>query len=152
VWTYPVIGECPFFYGGANNPHNLLKRYNHKLGCFLLTTYEDIKMKVSELAEKIGLTPLNAIHEKDIDGVFISDMVSDIVSGAKAGNLLMTIQMHKNLIATANLVDVSAIIFVRGKKPLDDVIALADKAGITLFSAELDSWKLAIKLHELGIE
>ncbi len=109
-------------------------------------------MKISELAEKIGLTPLNAIHEKDIDGVFISDMVSDIVAGAKAGNLLMTIQMHKNLIATANLVDVSAIVFVRDKKPLDDVIALADKAGITLFSSELDSWKLAIKLHELGIE
>lgn len=109
-------------------------------------------MKVSELAEKIGLTPLNAIHEKDIDGVFISDMVSDIVAGTKAGNLLMTIQMHKNLIATANLVDISAIVFVRGKKPLDDVIALADKAEITLFSCDLDSWKLAIKLHELGIE
>ena len=25
MWTYPVIGECPFFYGRANNPHNLLK-------------------------------------------------------------------------------------------------------------------------------
>ncbi|MCD6217214.1 hypothetical protein J7L05_05070 [bacterium] len=109
-------------------------------------------MKVSELAEKIGMTPLNAIYDKDIDGVFISDMVSDIVSGAQAGNLLMTIQMHKNLIATANLVDISAIIFVRAKKPLDDVIALADKAGITLFSSDLDTWKLAIKLHELGIE
>ena len=109
-------------------------------------------MKVSELAGKVGLTPLNTIHDKDINGVFISDMVSDIVSGAEAGNLLITIQMHKNLIATANLVDVSAIIFVRAKKPLDDVIALADRAGITLFSCELDSWKLAIKLHELGIE
>ena len=109
-------------------------------------------MKVSELAEIISITPLNAIHEKEIDGVFISDMVSDIVAGVKAGNLLITIQMHKNLIATANLVDVSAIIFVRAKKPLDDVIALADRAGITLFSCELDSWKLAIKLHELGIE
>lgn len=109
-------------------------------------------MKISELSEKIGINPLNTIYDKDVEGVFISDMVSDIVAGAKAGNLLITIQMHKNLIATANLVDISAIIFVRGKKPLDDVIELADKAGITLFSSDLDSWKLAIKLHELGLE
>jgi hypothetical protein len=109
-------------------------------------------MKVSELQGKMGITPLNEIYDKDIEGVYISDMVSDIVAGAKAGNLLMTIQLHKNLIATANLVDVAAIIFVRGKKPLEDVIELANRAKITLFTADDDSWKLAIKLHDHGIE
>jgi hypothetical protein len=109
-------------------------------------------MKVSELSEKAGLTPFNEIHEKDIEGVFISDMVSDIVAGAPAGSLLLTIQTHKNLIATANLVDVAAIIYVREKTPADDVIELANRAKITLFGTDLDAWKLAIKLHELGLE
>jgi hypothetical protein len=109
-------------------------------------------MKVSELPEKMGLKPLNVIYDKDIEGVFISDMVSDIVAGAKPNNLLLTIQTHKNLIATANLVDIAAIIFVREKKPLPDVIELADRAEITLFTTELDAWKLAIKLHDLGVE
>ena len=109
-------------------------------------------MKVSELPKKLGLKPLNSVYEKDIEGVFISDMVSDIVAGAKTNNLLLTIQTHKNLIATANLVDISAIIFVRGKQPLQDVIDLANRAEITLFTTELDTWKLAIKLHELGVE
>ena len=109
-------------------------------------------MKLSEIAEKLEIKPLNDMFDKDVEGVFISDMVSDIVAGATAGNILMTIQMHKNLIATANLVDVSSIIFVRGKKPLDDVIELANRAKISLFTSDLDSWKLAIKLHELGIE
>lgn len=108
-------------------------------------------MNISELPKKAGLTPLNAIYEKEIDGVFISDMVSDIIAGAKPNNILVTIQMHKNLIATANLVDVSAIVFVRDKKPLADVIEVADRAGITLFSTPLDAWKLAIKLYELGL-
>jgi hypothetical protein len=108
-------------------------------------------MNISELPKKAGLTPLNAIYEKEIDGVFISDMVSDIIAGAKPNNILITIQMHKNLIATANLVDVSAIVFVRDKKPLADVIEVADRAGITLFSTPLDAWKLAIKLYELGL-
>jgi hypothetical protein len=109
-------------------------------------------MKISELYKKAGLTPINAIFDKDIEGVFISDMVSDIISGAKPNSLLITIQMHKNLIATANLVDVSAIIFVRDKKPLPDVIEVADRAGITLFSTPLDAWKLAIQLYELGVQ
>lgn len=109
-------------------------------------------MKVSELHEKAGLTLLNKLSERDVEGVFISDMVSDIVAGTHAGNLLLTIQTHKSLIASANLVDVSAIVYVREKKPADDVIELADRAGISLFSTNQDAWKLAIKLHDLGIE
>jgi hypothetical protein len=109
-------------------------------------------MRVSELQEKLGLNPLNDVYDKNIEGVFISDMVSDIVAGAKPNDLLITIQTHKNLIATANLVDISAIIFVRDKQPLADVLELADRAKITLFSTDLDAWKLAIKLHEQGID
>jgi len=109
-------------------------------------------MKVSELNEKTGLTPLNEIYDKDVEGVFISDMVSDIVAGAGSNSLLVTIQTHKNLIATANLVDVAAIVFVRSKKPAQDVIDLANRAKISLFSTDLDAWKLAIKLHEMGLE
>lgn len=108
-------------------------------------------MKVSELPAKAGLTPLNAIYDKDIEDVFISDMVSDIIAGARPNSLLITIQLHKNLIATANLVDVAAIVFVRDKKPMADVIEVADRAGITLFSTPLDAWKLAVKLYELGL-
>jgi hypothetical protein len=109
-------------------------------------------MKVSELAEKAELNSINEIYDKDIEGVFISDMVSDIVAGAGANSLLLTIQTHKNLIATANLVDIAAIVYVRDKKPADDVIELANRAKITLFATDLDSWKLAIKLHELGVQ
>ena len=109
-------------------------------------------MKVSELGDKIGLKPLNSIYDKNVVGVFISDMVSDIVGEAKPGYILLTIQTHKNLIATANLVDISAIVYVRDKKPLPDVIDLANRAEITLFSTNLDASKLAVKLYQLGIE
>jgi len=109
-------------------------------------------MKLSEISEKAEFTSLNEIHDIDIAGVFISDMVSDIVAGATAGNLLVTIQTHKNLIATANLVDVPAIVFVRDKKPADDVIELASRVKISLFTTSLDAWNLAIKLHELGLK
>jgi hypothetical protein len=108
-------------------------------------------MKVSELAEKTGLDSLNEFKDRDIEGVYISDMVSDIITGAKANGVLVTLQTHKSLIAAANLVDVAAVVFVRGKKPADDVVELATKAGIGLFVSDVDTWSFATKLNELGI-
>ncbi|MCX6562407.1 MAG: DRTGG domain-containing protein [Candidatus Aminicenantes bacterium] len=107
-------------------------------------------MKVSEMAAKTGLKTFNACGDKEIGGVYISDMVSDII-GIGEGNLLVTLQTHKNVIAAANLVDVAAIVFSRGKTPAEDVVALATKAGIGLLGFDGDTWTLAKKLYELGI-
>ena len=109
-------------------------------------------MKVSELAEKTSLSSLNEFKDKEIEGVYISDMVSDIITGAKANGLLVTLQTHKSLIAAANLVDVAAVVFVRGKKPAEDVVALAGKAGIGLFVTDADTWSFAKRLNEIGVK
>lgn len=107
-------------------------------------------MNISQVAEKAGLKVFNKLNDKPVDGVYISDMVSDII-GSKEGNLLVTLQTHKNLIAAANLVDVSAIVFTRGKKPAEDVVELANKAGISLLGTEDDTWTFAKKLYEIGL-
>lgn len=107
-------------------------------------------MKISELAEKLGLKTFNERVDKEIRGVYISDMVSDII-GIKEGNLLITLQTHKNLIAAANLVDVAAIVYARGKTPPEDVIALAKRAKIWLLGTDEDTWTLAKRLYELGV-
>lgn len=109
-------------------------------------------MNVSELAERTGLSALNECgRDREIEGVYISDMVSDIVTVEKANRVLVTLQTHKNLIAAANLVDVAAIVFARGRKPPADVVELAKKAGIGLFVTDVDTWSFAVKLHQLGI-
>jgi len=107
-------------------------------------------MNVSELLDKAGLKAFNAPGDKEIRGVYISDMVSDIINITE-GNLLLTLQTHKNMIAAANLVDVAAIVFSRGKVPADDVVALAAKAGIGLLGFDGDTWTLAKKLYEIGL-
>ena len=110
-------------------------------------------MRLSELAEKTDLRPLNKCEaDKEIEGVYISDMVSDIITGAKANGILVTLQTHKSLIAAANLVDVAAVVFVRGKKPAEDVVALAHKASIGLFVTDVDTWSFALKLSEIGVK
>lgn len=108
-------------------------------------------MKVKDLETKLGLKPINEVYDKDVEGAFISDMISDVMAGAKAGNVWVTVQTHKNVAAAANLVDISAVIVVRGKKVPEDTIQMADRAKMTIFTTDLDSFQLAVKLYEAGV-
>jgi predicted transcriptional regulator len=108
-------------------------------------------MKLQELADKLGLKGLTEIHDREISGVYISDMVSDVIANAKAGNVLITVQIHNNVIAAANLVDISGIVVTQGKLPTDDVLKMAGKAEIAIFSTDLNRWQVATKLYEAGI-
>src|SRR5512140_876876 len=103
-------------------------------------------MKLKELAEKLELKPVTQMFDKEITGVYISDMVSDVIANAKAGNLLVTVQIHNNVIAAANLVDISGIVVTQGKLPADDVVKMAEKAEIPVFSTDLNRWQVATKL------
>ena len=107
-------------------------------------------MKVSELAQRAGLKAINEFRDRDVESVYISDMVSDILTAAKTGSVLITLQTHKSLIAAANLVNVAMVVIAKNRKPADDVVELATRAGIGLFNSDLDTWALAKKLAQLG--
>ncbi len=108
-------------------------------------------MRISEIARKTGLESLNAYEDADISGVYVSDMASDVITGAQAGSLLVTLQTHKNIIAAANLVDAGMVVFAHGKRPEADVVQLADRVGLPLFTTADDTWSYAVKLTDLGL-
>jgi predicted transcriptional regulator len=109
-------------------------------------------MRISELVEKTGLKAINGYEDKEVCGVYISDMVSDIITSAKRNSVLVTLQTHKSLIAAANLVAAAMIVIVKGRKPSDDVVELATRIGIPLFTADVDTWTFARRLTQLGLE
>jgi len=108
-------------------------------------------MRLKELGEKLELKGVTQVFERDVTGVYISDMVSDVIANAKAGDLLVTVQLHSNVIAAANLVDICGIVATQGKLPTDDVVRMAEKAKITIFSTDLNRWQMATKLYEAGV-
>lgn len=108
-------------------------------------------MKLQAVADKLELKAASKVFDKDVAGVYISDMVSDVIANAKAGELLVTVQIHSNMIAAANLVDVCAIVVTQGKLPADDVVKMAEKAEISIFSTSLNRWQMATRLYEAGI-
>ena len=108
-------------------------------------------LDVEQLCGRLGMKPLNGLYNKEVKGVFISDMVSDVMHGAEPGNLWVTVQTHKNIIAAANLVDVAVIIVTRGKNVPKETLDLANRAEITIFSTPLESYEIAVKLYQAGL-
>ncbi len=63
------------------------------------------------------------------EGGYVSDLLSCVMAGAKAGNLWVTLQAHINIVAVAALTEVAAIIFTENAQPEPEVIAKANAAG-----------------------
>lgn len=108
-------------------------------------------MKLQEIADKLELTSLTPVFDREVSGVYISDMVSDVIANAKAGNLLVTVQVHANVLAAANLVDVAGILLAQGKQPAEDIVRMAAKHEIAILSTALNRWQVATKLYEIGL-
>ncbi|MCK4671236.1 MAG: serine kinase [Candidatus Aegiribacteria sp.] len=108
-------------------------------------------MTTKELVEKANFKPLSEFEDREVSGVFVSDMVSDVMAGAKSGNLWLTIQTHKSIIPAANLVDVSAIVITSGKVVPQETVDIASKYDIAILSTPLVTFELIGRLYKLGL-
>jgi hypothetical protein len=109
-------------------------------------------MKLQEIIDRLALKTLTVIDERDVSGVFISDMLSDVMSSAQPGHLWLTVQSHKNIVSAANLVDISAVVVTYDKKVPEDTIELANRFHVIILSSPLSTFELATKLVEAGIK
>jgi len=103
-------------------------------------------MMTKDVIDNLGLKPLSKFEHRQVTGVIVSDMLSDVMAGAKSGNLWVTVQTHKNIIPAANLVDVSAIIVTNGKTVPSDTIELADRHAVAVLGTGLTTFELVGKL------
>ena len=108
-------------------------------------------MTTQDVIEKIGLKTLSTFEHRDVDGVFVSDMLSDVMAGAKSGNLWVTVQTHKSIVPAANLVDVAAVVITSHKDVPQETIDLANKYNIAILTTDLPTFELIGKLYSLGL-
>jgi len=108
-------------------------------------------MTIREVAANLGLKTLSGSEDRNVNGVFVSDMLSDVMAGAQSGNLWVTVQTHKNIVPAANLVDISAVIITNGKSVPQDTIDLAKKHNVAMFSTSMMTFDLVGKLYGLGL-
>ncbi len=108
-------------------------------------------MKLREIIDKVDLIALTEVEERDVTGVFISDMLSDVMSSAASGDLWLTVQTHKNVVSAANLIDISALVIPHEKKVPQETIDLAYLFHVIILSTSLTSFELIAKLVGIGL-
>ncbi len=103
-------------------------------------------MKIKELRE-LGFTCLqDQFEDAGLSGGYTSDLLSDVMANLKEGQVLITIQAHKNTIAVASLSGAAAVIFCHGRSVADDVIAAAANEGIALFTTPDNQFEATVKV------
>jgi predicted transcriptional regulator len=80
-----------------------------------------------------------------------SDLMSDVLAFIKPDALLLTGLTNAQVVRTADIADVRAIVFVRGKKPDRETIALAQERGIPLLSTKLLMYETCGRLYTRGL-
>ena len=81
-----------------------------------------------------------------------ADLMSDVLTFAKAGALLLTGLTTAQVIYTAEMADIKAICFVRDKKPHKETTALAESRGIILLRTRLPMFESCGRLYQRGLK
>lgn len=108
-------------------------------------------MTVREVAEKLELRVICGRQglENEVSGGYASDLLSDVMGHADAGQVWITLQSHKNVMAIASLKDLAAVILISGNKPEQDTIAQSEEEAIPILATDLPCFEVAGKLYEL---
>lgn len=110
-------------------------------------------MTVREIRDILGADILfgDALLDTEVFTAFGSDMMSDVLACANEQTVLLSGLINPQVIRTAEMMDMQCIVFVRGKRPDDDMIALAKEKGIILLATPLTMFLACGKLYEKGL-
>jgi serine/threonine-protein kinase RsbT len=84
-----------------------------------------------------------------VDGIYASDLMSDVLAYGNAGSVLLTGLCTKQAIITAFLALFKAVIFIRGKVPSQEMIAFAQEKHMVVMTTEEDMYEVCVKLASL---
>jgi hypothetical protein len=113
-------------------------------------------MRLEDIAAELGFTELTpevaGRRDADIARGYASDLLSDVLAHAPEGGLLVTLQVHLNVIAVASHAEMAAVVFAGGRRPEDDVLAKAVAEGLALYSSPADTFDIVGRLYALGVK
>lgn len=110
-------------------------------------------MTIKSVAEILNAEILCGKENMDfeIEAACGSDLMSDVMAFVKDPALLITGLINVQVIRTANLMDIGAVCFIRGKMPNQEMIQMAEEFGIVLLATDLLMFPACGKLYEAGI-
>ena len=89
--------------------------------------------------------------DKEVYTACVCDLMSDVLAFAKEKVLLLTGLVNPQVIRTAEMLDIKSVVFVRGKKPTEDMLVMAKEKGMTIMSTDYPLYIACGKLYKEGL-
>jgi len=110
-------------------------------------------MKLREVLEIIEgrLITQNVDLDMEVEMGCGADLMSDVLAFTHEGTLLMSGLTNPQVVRTAEMAGIKAIVFVRGKVPPPETIALAEEKGIPLLASKYTMFETCGRLSRAGL-
>ncbi|MDL2282317.1 PucR family transcriptional regulator ligand-binding domain-containing protein [Parabacteroides sp. OttesenSCG-928-G06] len=111
-------------------------------------------MKTQQIKELTEATVVcgAGLSEKEVMSAFASDLMSDVLTLDCNEVLLITGLCNLQTIRTAEMAEVSCILFVRGKKVTPEMIELADENNMILLETPYSMYRTVGVLYSQGLQ
>jgi len=96
------------------------------------------------------------VGEDLLDGIefehcFCADLMSDVLAYAKEGSILLTSLASAQSIRTADVADIKAVIYLRGKTPVETAVSFAKVKNMPILKTKLSALTACGILYAEGI-
>ena len=111
-------------------------------------------MTLREIKELLDAEVLIGEDQLDMDvkTAFVADLMSDVLAFATAGSLLITGLTNPQVVRTADVLDIAAIIMGRAKRPSQETFQLGEELNIPILSTKYILFEIAGRLYSKGIK
>jgi len=110
-------------------------------------------LKLTEVLEITGARCVvgEQLANIEVNHAFASDLMSDVLAMSRPDTLLITGLTTPQIIRTAQMLDLPAILVARGKDVPQDVVELARATGIVLLATHDIMYVVSGKLYARGL-
>ncbi len=89
--------------------------------------------------------------EEDVESVFASDMMSDVLACPDEIHCLLTGLINQQVIRTADMMDIGVVVFVRGKCPPEEVVEMARQREMMVLLTSCRMFTACGRLYGAGL-
>lgn len=109
------------------------------------------KITVRDIKNNLQLETLSGQQGLDrmVTGGYVCDLLSDVMGNSKEGQIWITLQTHKNVMAIASLCDLAAVVLINGLKPDEDTKVQSEHENIPILGTKATAFETAGRLYEL---
>jgi predicted transcriptional regulator len=88
---------------------------------------------------------------KEVTTVICSDLMSDVLAFSRTDCLLLTGLINPQTVRTAEMSELAAVCYVRGKRPTTETVQLASRNEIPLLATDYSLYEAAGRLFQAGL-